>query len=161
MHQLRHKDPTGKHARHAAKVLIKYHLMEEQRQPWAETLTWAVATPLLASCQARAGLAGTAQDFARGLIDELVSGGALHVGRWRPEEADAVEPVLLVALNAGGLFWSRHLIHDPAGMVIKNFAFLVLAWVGASIMPILAGDTLVSLPWVARVRSQTNGSPFV
>lgn len=43
------------------------------------------------------------------------------------------QTLLLIALNAGGLFWSRHLIHDPAGMVIKNFAFLVLAWVAASL----------------------------
>jgi hypothetical protein len=36
---------------------------------------------------------------------------------------------LLVALNTSGLVFARHLIHDPAGMVVKNFAFLVLAWV--------------------------------
>jgi hypothetical protein len=41
--------------------------------------------------------------------------------------------VLLVALNANGIAWSRHLIHDPAGMVVKNFAFLVLAWVAAGL----------------------------
>ena len=43
-----------------------------------------------------------------------------------------VQTALLVALNTCGLLWSRHLIHDPAGMVIKNIAFLVLAWVSAS-----------------------------
>ena len=42
------------------------------------------------------------------------------------------QTVLLVALNTNGLLWSRHLIHDPAGMVVKNVALLVLAWVGAS-----------------------------
>ena len=41
---------------------------------------------------------------------------------------------LLIALNSGGLLWSRHIIHDPAGMVVKNFAFLVLAWVGAGVV---------------------------
>lgn len=46
-----------------------------------------------------------------------------------------VETVLLVSLNANGLIWSRHLIHDPRGMVVKNFAFLVLAWVAASLPP--------------------------
>lgn len=40
---------------------------------------------------------------------------------------------LLVTLNANGLLWSRHLIHDPAGMVVKNAAFLVLAWVASSL----------------------------
>ena len=43
-----------------------------------------------------------------------------------------VQTVLLVTLNGCGLLWARHLIHDPAGMVIKNFAFLVLVWVSAS-----------------------------
>jgi uncharacterized membrane protein YphA (DoxX/SURF4 family) len=43
------------------------------------------------------------------------------------------QTVLLVSLNANGLIWSRHLIHDPRGMLVKNFAFLVLAWVSASI----------------------------
>ncbi len=42
------------------------------------------------------------------------------------------QTVLLVALNACGLLWARHIIHDPAGMVVKNFAFLVLVWVAAS-----------------------------
>ena len=44
-----------------------------------------------------------------------------------------VQTVLLIALNACGLLWARHIIHDPAGMVVKNFAFLVLAWVAASL----------------------------
>lgn len=42
------------------------------------------------------------------------------------------QTVLLVTLNANGLLWSRHVIHDPRGMVVKNFGFLVLAWVAAS-----------------------------
>jgi hypothetical protein len=45
----------------------------------------------------------------------------------------AVQTGLLVALNAAGLLWARALIHDPAGMVVKNFAFLVLVWVSASL----------------------------
>lgn len=40
-----------------------------------------------------------------------------------------VETALLVALNANGLVWARNLIHEPAGMVVKNIAFLVLVWV--------------------------------
>lgn len=44
-----------------------------------------------------------------------------------------VQTLLVVALNANGLLWSRHLIPDPRGLVIKNFAFLVLAWVAASL----------------------------
>jgi DoxX-like family len=43
-----------------------------------------------------------------------------------------IQTALLIALNACGLLWARRLIHDPVGMVLKNFAFLVLAWVSAS-----------------------------
>ena len=43
------------------------------------------------------------------------------------------QTLLLVTLNANGLLWARHLIHDPGGMVVKNFAFLVLVWVSASL----------------------------
>jgi uncharacterized membrane protein YphA (DoxX/SURF4 family) len=43
------------------------------------------------------------------------------------------QTLLLVTLNANGLLWARKIIHDPAGMVVKNFSFLVLVWVGASL----------------------------
>ena len=42
------------------------------------------------------------------------------------------QTLLLVTLNANGLLWARRLIHDPAGMVVKNASFLLLAWVGAA-----------------------------
>jgi hypothetical protein len=40
-----------------------------------------------------------------------------------------VQTALLVVLNVNGLVWARHIIHDPAGMIVKNAAFLVLVWV--------------------------------
>jgi len=43
------------------------------------------------------------------------------------------QTVLLVSLNAGGILWASDIIHDPRGMIVKNVAFLVLAWVSASI----------------------------
>jgi hypothetical protein len=43
-----------------------------------------------------------------------------------------VQTILLMSLNTCGLVWARQIIHDPAGMVVKNVAFLVLAWVSAS-----------------------------
>jgi hypothetical protein len=43
------------------------------------------------------------------------------------------QTVLLVSLNANGLIWARHIIHDPAGMVVKNASFLLLAWLGAAL----------------------------
>ena len=42
------------------------------------------------------------------------------------------QTALLVTLNICGLLWARRLIEDPGGMVVKNFAFLVLVWVSAS-----------------------------
>jgi hypothetical protein len=50
-----------------------------------------------------------------------------------PRECALAQTVLLVTLNANGIIWARHVIHDPGGMVVKNFAFLVLAWVSAAL----------------------------
>ena len=50
-----------------------------------------------------------------------------------PLQCAAAQTLLLIALNGGGLLWARHIIHDPAGMIVKNFAFLVLVWVAASL----------------------------
>jgi hypothetical protein len=65
-----------------------------------------------------------------GLVELAI--GLWVLGGWTPLLCALAQTILLVALNANGLIWSRHLIHDPAGMVVKNFAFLVLAWVAAS-----------------------------
>jgi uncharacterized membrane protein YphA (DoxX/SURF4 family) len=46
-----------------------------------------------------------------------------------PGTCAVVQTALLVMLNANGLLWARHIIHEPAGMVVKNIAFLVLVWV--------------------------------
>jgi uncharacterized membrane protein YphA (DoxX/SURF4 family) len=45
-----------------------------------------------------------------------------------PGACAVAQIALLIVLNANGLLWARHIIHDPAGMVIKNIAFLVLVW---------------------------------
>jgi hypothetical protein len=50
-----------------------------------------------------------------------------------PVACALVQTALLVSLNSGGLLWARHIIHDPGGMVVKNFSFLLLAWVGAAL----------------------------
>lgn len=62
----------------------------------------------------------------------------LSLGVWvltgvAPGLCALAQTVLLVGLNSAGLLFSRHVIHDPAGMVFKNFGFLVLAWVGAGV----------------------------
>ena len=43
-----------------------------------------------------------------------------------------IQTALLISLNSCGLIWARRIIHDPPGMLVKNAAFLVLAWVAAS-----------------------------
>jgi uncharacterized membrane protein YphA (DoxX/SURF4 family) len=48
-----------------------------------------------------------------------------------PRPCAIVQTLLLLALNANGILWARRLLHDPSGMLFKNFAFLVLVWVSA------------------------------
>ena len=66
--------------------------------------------------------------------------GAVEVGlaAWvlsgiAPVPCAVTQTLVLVALNANGLLWARHIIHDPGGMVVKNFAFLTLVWVAAGL----------------------------
>ena len=70
----------------------------------------------------------------------LMTLGVLEVGLavWvlmgaAPLLCAVAQTVLLVSLNANGLIWARDVIHDPRGMLVKNFAFLILAWVAASL----------------------------
>ena len=51
---------------------------------------------------------------------------------WEPIGAAAAQTALLVGMNASGLLFARGLIHDPAGMVVKNAALVVLMWVAAA-----------------------------
>jgi len=69
--------------------------------------------------------------------------GEIALGAWvlsgiAPGVCALVQTLLLVALNTCGLIWARHIIHDPGGMVVKNFAFLVLVWVAASLSRVTA-----------------------
>jgi len=71
--------------------------------------------------------------FLLGLGAVEVSIGVWVLSGWLPFLCAVAQTVLLVSLNVNGLMWSRHLIHDPKGMIVKNFAFLVLAWVAAAV----------------------------
>jgi hypothetical protein len=53
---------------------------------------------------------------------------------WMPPAAALAQTLLLVALNTAGLTLARAKIPDPAGMLFKNFALLVLAWVCAAML---------------------------
>lgn len=72
-------DPA-RHARHAAKVLLKYHLMEHRQQSRGALREWATATPLLAAIWRRVGQAHAAgpADWADALVAEMCASGALH-----------------------------------------------------------------------------------
>ncbi|MGZ5021152.1 MAG: DoxX-like family protein [Chthoniobacterales bacterium] len=54
------------------------------------------------------------------------------LSRMAPVVCAVAQTALLIVLNTCGILWARHLIHDPPGMLVKNFAFLVLVWVSAS-----------------------------
>lgn len=50
-----------------------------------------------------------------------------------PGTCAIVESAFLIVLNANGLMWARKIIHEPAGMVVKNISFLILVWVCGAI----------------------------
>lgn len=69
--------------------------------------------------------------MALGVVEVAI--GAWVLSGLAPLYCAITQTVLLVSLNANGLLWARDVIHDPRGMLVKNFAFLVLAWVSASL----------------------------
>ncbi|MEO8154954.1 MAG: MBL fold metallo-hydrolase [Rhizobacter sp.] len=75
-------DPR-RHARHAAKVLLSYHLMEVGGETPAQLLAWVTRTSLFATVWADAGRSETSspEAWAEVLLAELVqSGAARHSG---------------------------------------------------------------------------------
>jgi glyoxylase-like metal-dependent hydrolase (beta-lactamase superfamily II) len=72
-----------RHARHAAKVLIKYHLMEERRVACDAVLQWAADTPMLVTLWQRFGTshADSPAAWCARFVDELAAAGVLaHEG---------------------------------------------------------------------------------
>ena len=74
------RDPS-RHARHALKVLLKYHLMEEREQPLQALLDWAEATPLLQGLWQRFAPTGVvnARQWIESGLQELLAAGALRL----------------------------------------------------------------------------------
>jgi glyoxylase-like metal-dependent hydrolase (beta-lactamase superfamily II) len=69
-----------RHARHGAKVLLKYHLLEEQQQNLPDLLAWWSATPLVQRLWQRLQRpAGTASAWCEQLLHELAAAGALRI----------------------------------------------------------------------------------
>lgn len=70
-------DPA-RHARHALKVMLTYHVMEERREPREAVVAWAAATPLLHGVWERFAPQGvTLRDWVMQALSELVAQGAL------------------------------------------------------------------------------------
>jgi glyoxylase-like metal-dependent hydrolase (beta-lactamase superfamily II) len=69
---------TRRHARHALKVLLKYHLMEQGAEPLDAVLGWAASTPLVAAVGERHAPPGDgAAGWVRAQLAELVDAGVL------------------------------------------------------------------------------------
>ena len=69
-------DPK-RHARHAVKVLVKFHLLEVRRQPWPEMLAWFSSNALYGAVWQRMGrpcasLAAFAEQIVKELADAQV-----------------------------------------------------------------------------------------
>jgi glyoxylase-like metal-dependent hydrolase (beta-lactamase superfamily II) len=72
-------DPA-RHTRYAAKVLLKYHLMEVRSQPLAPLRQWLADTPYLQHAWGRLGHPeGSLAAWGDALLAELAAGGALRV----------------------------------------------------------------------------------
>ncbi|MDH1701095.1 MBL fold metallo-hydrolase [Comamonas terrigena] len=71
-------DPC-KHARYAAKVLLKYKLLEWQQIATTDALQWVLATPYFRTLHTRYFAADTPEDWAQSLVHELERSGAAAV----------------------------------------------------------------------------------
>jgi glyoxylase-like metal-dependent hydrolase (beta-lactamase superfamily II) len=70
-------DPAA-HARYAAKVLIKYHLMEQRWQALPDLLDWLAGVPLLAQMHMPKNSPQSLRNWGEGVVEELVRRGALR-----------------------------------------------------------------------------------
>ena len=77
-------DPA-RHARHAAKVLIKFHLMELQAQSVESLASWADTVDCLRRVHRRFGRQPDYRGWLLALVGELQASGALHVADGRVE----------------------------------------------------------------------------
>ena len=70
-------DPS-RHARHAARALLKFHLLEERQHALADLRDWFAATPVMERMWRRLGEPqGSPQGWCEALVTELVGSGVL------------------------------------------------------------------------------------
>jgi len=67
-----------RHARHAAKVLVKFHLLEHQSRTWGELVQWMRNTRYLRLLHSRYFAATAWGAWSQALVDELCNAGALR-----------------------------------------------------------------------------------
>jgi hypothetical protein len=95
---------------------------------WNKLLSGAESQTKVVSAVPKIGaLIGPAFLKVLGVVEVAVAVWVLS--GWYPGACAMAEVALLVCLNVNGLLWARHIIHDPGGMIVKNSAFLVLAWI--------------------------------
>ena len=71
------KSQPERHARHAVKVMIKYHVMEERRIGHDALLHWAAATPFLLAAWRLFGGGTPPREWCARFVDELIGQGVL------------------------------------------------------------------------------------
>lgn len=71
-------DPR-RHAAHAAKVLLKFKLLELQSAPVEDFIAWAETTPYFGMVRARFFEERPLRSCVQGFVDELVAGGAARL----------------------------------------------------------------------------------
>lgn len=70
-----------RHARYAAKVLLKYKLLEWQQLPLAQVQDWCLQTPYIAMLHARYFAQQPIMGWLENLIQELIASGAAQLGQ--------------------------------------------------------------------------------
>lgn len=90
---------------------------------------------LLGGSSAHAEIVAAVPIGGRELLFLIGSGevvlGLWVLAGWRPRLCAIMQTAALVAMNAGGLFWARELIVDPAMMLVQNAMFTALIWLVA------------------------------
>lgn len=73
------RDNPVKHARHAAKVLLKFKLLEQQSQKLDQFVDWSLNTPCLTQIHLRFFHSQSPSSWALALCDDLVKSGAARL----------------------------------------------------------------------------------
>lgn len=73
------RDDPVKHARHAAKVLLKFKLLEQQSQKLDQFIDWSLSTPCLTQIHRSFFHSQSPSNWALALCDDLVKSGAARL----------------------------------------------------------------------------------